>query len=88
MAVVKRGPVERNSDGTARTRTQNAASVATRAVVLARKARAQGCTNTVTDLALMEAATVLEVTHFSMTTARRLARRMLTDSNETHLIGF
>lgn len=80
--------VEHNADGTRRTRTQNAESVAVSAVVFARRARAQGHTNMVTDLALWETATRLGVTRFNIKTARRIARTMLTDSGETHLIDF
>lgn len=85
---MKRPPIERNADGTNRTNVQNAETVAISAVVFARKARAQGCVNVVTDLALWEAAARLGVTHFNIKTARRIARRSLTDSNETHLIKF
>jgi len=72
------------------TRTEAARKIVSRTLVFVRKARREGCSNIVTNLAFQESAEVLRIPgdSYSMRTVRRIAREEMTLMGETHLIGF
>lgn len=71
-----------------RTRMQNADEIATGAIVFVRRARREGCVNTVSELLLWETAQELNITEFSISTVKRLVLERAALMNELDLIDF
>ena len=72
-----------------RTRTQIARTIAICVIVFTRKARKRGCVNTITRLAIYEAAAALDIPddEFSIRTVIRMVREDCRLMGETHLLG-
>jgi hypothetical protein len=80
--------IARNSDGTRRTRTQVAETIATSAIVFVRRARRNGCTNKVTRDLIHDTATELGIggDEYSVRTVETIIRRDAARMGETHLL--